>query len=100
MRASLQELALRRGVGIMATRAGGGLVYRILTVGFLELRFACVMASEAEGNRCLHQEVFLLGAVRKVALQASLCRRRPVNHLLLEILLVVALSAGFISLRL
>lgn len=58
VRAGFQQPWLGRGVGIVAARAGGCL-HRIIPVGLFETPFGRVMAGEAKGCFCLHQQVFL-----------------------------------------
>ena len=65
--ARFQEPGLGRGMGIVATRAGSGLLHWVLTVSLFELRCLRVVTIETKGDLSFHQQVLFLRAVGKVA---------------------------------
>src|SRR5512146_393763 len=92
MSACFQELSLRRRVGIVTTRAGGGF-HRVIRVRLFEPPLAGIMTGEAKGGLCLYEQVVLVGAVRMMANPASLLLKDGMYDFLLIRLFLMTLIA-------
>ena len=71
MNAGLQEIGLQRGVGIVTTRARGGL-HRITAVRFTEGHLFTVMAGKTEGNFITFEKIGRIRAMRDMTGVAGL----------------------------
>ena len=98
MYGSLEELRLRRGMGIVAYRTPFCLD-RIISVGLLEWVLAAFVAGEAERCFRLLQKVFFVAAVGKMTCGTALCLAYLMNDFLFVVFLLVAQIADSITLR-
>lgn len=83
----------------VVTSGTGSLIDGIVPMGLFEGCLTYIMTSEAKNRFTLYQEIFLIGAMGKMAGCASLCLQDFMNPLLFKGFLFVALIAGFISFR-
>lgn len=91
--ACLQKFCLGRGVWIVATRTGGRF-YGVISMRLLESSLAGIMAGEAKGGLCVHEQIVFVGAVGVMADPAPLLLENRMNDLLLIGVFRMALIAG------
>lgn len=94
METRLEEVRLRRGMGVMTAQTGL-LLYGIPSVGLLERRCAALMTGKAQFRGRLYEKILLARGVCKMAGPAPLLLQYPVDDFIFKFFLLVAAETEF-----